>query len=179
EPQREPRLVRKQGGPERRGDDSEPRLPWPGWGELLGKLWRVGHRCAHITARTACRCAPVGELNIVHTLAWDVHRGCPFFGRLRPVTYSRMRGAASAQFRRDELVPALRRSVHGRHRGPDTLRSVPGTRASGAAFAATRGGDRRSPASARAGRRPVLAFLAGRRRPQPRRGAEAAAPVRA
>src|SRR5437660_173441 len=76
EPQREPRLVGKQGGPERRGDDSEPRLLWPGWGELLGKLWRVGHRCAHITARTACRWAPVGELNIVHTLASDVHRCC-------------------------------------------------------------------------------------------------------
>src|SRR5207237_555389 len=86
---------------------------------------------------------------------------------------------AGAQFRRDELVPALRRSVHCRDRGPDPLRSVPGAHASGAALPPARGGDRRFPAAARAGRRTVLAFLAGRGRAQPRGGGEAAAQLRA
>ncbi len=74
---------------------------------------------------------------------------------------------------------ALRRTVHAGGDRPDPLRQVPGAHAPGAGLAAAAGGDRRLHASARAGRGPLLALLAGRGRAGAGGGAQALAPLRA
>src|SRR5260370_736855 len=74
---------------------------------------------------------------------------------------------------------ALRRTVHAGGDRPDPLRQVPGAHAPGAGLAAAAAGDRRLHASARAGRGPLLALLAGRGRAGAGGGAQALAPLRA
>ena len=162
EAQREAGLVGKETGPDGgRRQRGKARQLRPGGRELLGQL--VRHRRAHSTGI----CSKVRQRDPVGRAA---HPGIRSRRGELPSGIARLRRAGRLR--------ELRRALHAHGDRPDPLRSLPGSPAARAALRA--GGSRSGGISprARAGRGPLLPFLAGGGRGVAAGRVEAPAPLR-